>query len=1002
MNTLRAQINTALDALVEEKNGFAFQRLACQCLRSRWPSLASVAERADLGEDAITILGETSDRVVRSLACSLTAEWTKVYTDAQKVALHRSDVSEFIFATPKTVTREEQKTWEGKIQEEFSWKLIVIERSEFLSILERPESQWIRDQHLSIPKKDQTAETLNEAAGQFWAKGANADARTLYSMAHSAALSAGNDRAACHALAGLAWCALVEKDLISAHAHATTCRDLADKAGSLHYRASALLLSARVAFFQRDLEEAERCALSAFEDGRKAKSVVRYDAQALLVEVALARDDADTALRYLNPIYRREVKLGGRRAIAAYDLRAGIQLARGKLRLAASIFDRAASEAKSLGNLELHASYLAKAQRALADAGAHRAVLKRSERCESSANAIDNAPLLLEILMSKSWAYRQLRKPKESLRVLERVAAVAESKSCHDLAARAFIGHAQMLRAEGDLVGSRLAAEKGLSFARASGCESLVGLAQLEMADHYSASGEFEEALKRYDDAVIRFRDTRLPADLQFEQAQTKLRILDGLGKYAEATSTLDEIVTIAKQVDLRWPRALEWVEAKKKEFDAKANGFEAVSRMLRAIGDDAKKWAGTVETKTLNEAHQWIIGTLMDWWDGTHGGVPAPTDVFNLWGEANYGRVILNHRAYRGQAFHLCVDVSNVDQARAACRMLAPLCDCLTLVWKGELVGGIAIGLPRHLFYDQPTPKWKPRPKDHFNKAARLYPLCMPPVLRFLLPYEVVNFFLDEARELTGRGRLMLVPGPGVGCMGRYHKFEELMFCQVACANAVVKTGETLQISPHLDMVVPWFPKIPLKDLAALCDDHETNFAEFRRKCMEWGDTVREKGGTKVSRIHADILALAKDLDRLFRRIKGDANPDGEMAVGSLTGSSTAGDARQIPRDSMQTDVTRRLRSLAWDEIDGNPWFPYWSFEQSGVDWQLGSAVAASGGSEDIPISVQGAVLSGNAYHWLRAPGEHKMYVALRDKDGNVNIERIRTPTPDQGGREP
>lgn len=1003
MNTLRIQINTALDALIEEKNGFTFQRLACQCLRPRWPSLASVAERADLGEDAITILGESSDGVVRSLACSLTAEWTKVHGDAQKVAQHRSDVRELIFATPKAVTREEQKAWERKIENKFNWRLIVIERSEFLSILERPESQWIRHQHLNIPKEDQDAETFNEAAGQLWDKGANADARTLYSTAHTAALSSGNDIAACHALAGLAWCALVEKDLISAHAHATTCRNLADKAGSLHYRASALIVSARVAFFQRDFEEAERCALSAIEDGRKAKSVVRYDAQAFLVEVALARGDPDTALRYLNGVCRRDLKDGGRRAIAAYDLRAGIQLARGKLRLAASIFDKAASEAQSLGNLALHASYLAKAQRALADAGAHRAVLKRSEPCESAAKAIDNTPLFLEILMSKSWAYKQLRKPKEAQRVLEQVAAVAESKSCHDLAARAFVGHAQMLRAAGDLAGSRIAAEKALVFARASGREPLVGFAQLELAEQYSASGDFEESLKRYEDAFGRFRDIRLPADFRFEMAQAKIRILDGLGKYAETSSTLHEMAGIAKEAENRLSHAVEWVEGKKREFSAKAEGFEAVSRMLKATGDDAKKWAGTEDTKTLNQAHQWIIGTLMDWWDGTHSGMPAPTDVFNLWGEANYGRVILNHRAYRGRAFHLCVDVSSVAQARAACRMLAPICDCLTLVWKGEvLVGGPAIGVPRHLLYDQPTPTWKPRPKDYWEKVSRGYPLCMPPLLRCLLPYDIVKFYLDEARELTVRGRLMLVPGPGVGCMGRYHKFEELMFCQVACANAVVKTSETSHISPHLDMVIPWFPKIPLCDLAVLCDDHETNFAELRSKCLEWGDTVREKGATRLSRVHADILALTKDLDMLFRHIQGGGDPDGQLAIGALEGSSSAGDARQIPTASMQTDASRRLHSLASDEIKKNPWFPYWSFGQSGADWEIGSALSASGVSEEIPISVQGALLSGTAFHWLRAPGEHKMFVMLVDKDGNKSIERIRTPTPDQGSREP
>ncbi|MBN1506913.1 MAG: hypothetical protein JW955_08705 [Sedimentisphaerales bacterium] len=161
MNTLRTQISTALDALIEEENGIAFQRLAYQCLRSRWPSLASVAERADLGEDAITILGESSDGVIRSFACSLTAKLSKVRSDAARAVDNRSDVKELIFATPRVVTRKVQQKWEKEIEREFRRKLIVVERSELISILERPEHQWICVQHLNI-----TVGVLQEVLGR--------------------------------------------------------------------------------------------------------------------------------------------------------------------------------------------------------------------------------------------------------------------------------------------------------------------------------------------------------------------------------------------------------------------------------------------------------------------------------------------------------------------------------------------------------------------------------------------------------------------------------------------------------------------------------------------------------------------------------------------------------------------------------------------------------------------------------------------------------------------
>ena len=65
MNILRAQIFLALQALIEEENGIAFQRLAYQCLRNRWPSLMATAEKADIGEDALTVVCEGTDGVVR-------------------------------------------------------------------------------------------------------------------------------------------------------------------------------------------------------------------------------------------------------------------------------------------------------------------------------------------------------------------------------------------------------------------------------------------------------------------------------------------------------------------------------------------------------------------------------------------------------------------------------------------------------------------------------------------------------------------------------------------------------------------------------------------------------------------------------------------------------------------------------------------------------------------------------------------------------------------------
>jgi tetratricopeptide (TPR) repeat protein len=986
MNLLRGQIFIAIQALIEEKNGIAFQRLAYQCLSLKWPSLMATAEQGDMGEDAKTVYLTGEHGTVRSLACSLTNQRHKLVSDAEKIKAKRSDVSELIFATPKSVDETVQEDWVETIKQDFGWRLIVVEYSEFVAILERPEAKWIREQHLGIHddavtnlKPEEDPELVNNAAGQLWDRGVNDQARSLYLHAHNLALAQRKPKAVCHALLGLAWCSLNERKPAEAYGLATGCLAIAQEAESLHYRASANMVRGRVALIQRNLDEAESCALSAVEDGKAGQTHVENDAVLLLVEIALAKGDAEEALHRLNSVYRRELKVGGRRAIAVYDLRASIHIASEKPRLAAETFEKAAQEAQSLGNLALHASYLGKAQRVLADAGAYRAALNRADACERAAEAIDNTPLLLEALFSKSWAQRHLNMQSDSKRTLERIASVAEEKSYHELAARAFVAYGQSLRTEGDLSESRAAVEKGLAFAKASGRDFLIGFALVELAEHDSLVGEFQAAQKSINDAREHFGEIPLPADYKWEIGQAELHIHDGLGNYDECLEVLDRMIINAKETGDRLPEAAEWAEKKKEEIERKKGALESVSQILRVTGEEAKKFAGTDKAQSLLEANQWVIGTLLDWWDGTRNMFTPPTDVLNLWGEANYGRIILNHRAY-SDAFYLCVTISSVEQARTACRMLAPISDCLTLVWTGEVLTGIPFpGFPRHLAYDEPTIGWTPRPAGFWEEGARGYPICMPPFPRCLLPEDIVLFFLDEARALTERGKLFLVPGPGVGIVGQTHALSAQLFYQAACAKAVLKVDESIQVSPDLDMVLPWFPNIPISDLASLCGDHEDSLSEFRSKCMEWGDAIREGGDRKVSRVHADIASLSKKLDRLFRRAQGGADPDGQMNIGSATALSGRQDSRVLPSGARHMDITGRLRGIVGEELDENPWFPYWSFRQSGANWQLGSALTGESISGGNPIfSSDLAIRSGMAFHWLRVPGEHKMYVML------------------------
>ncbi|HNX00201.1 MAG TPA: hypothetical protein PKK33_02425, partial [Candidatus Cloacimonadota bacterium] len=150
MSLLRARINLAFEELIEKQDGITFQRLSYQALRTRWPSLVTANEKSDLGEDARTISCEDSDGIRRSLICSLRITFTKLQKDIARIKSENTDVDELIIATLKILTRKTQKRWENELLTGYGLRLIIIDRSEFIAVLEKPESQWLCQQYLNI------------------------------------------------------------------------------------------------------------------------------------------------------------------------------------------------------------------------------------------------------------------------------------------------------------------------------------------------------------------------------------------------------------------------------------------------------------------------------------------------------------------------------------------------------------------------------------------------------------------------------------------------------------------------------------------------------------------------------------------------------------------------------------------------------------------------------------------------------------------------------------
>jgi len=823
-------------------------------------------------------------------------------------------------------------------------------------------------------KGDESADSLNTAAGNLWAKGANDEARTLYSRAYMVALAWNDNKAASHALAGLAWCALIAHELAEAIAFARTAWETANKCGSLHYRASAALIEAKVALARRDWDEAEKLARSALDDAVKGKSAVRWDAHYTLGEIALSKGDAAEAMRRLNLAWRHDMKAGDRRAIAAHNLKADILGRQGKHRLAVRCLEKAASKAKSLGNSGLYAKYMVQSLHILAGLDKHRKVLEFSERCERAARVSRDPRLELEVLMAKAWALSGIGQVSRAKTVLEQVAAVAETGSCFDLATRACLALAQKLRESGKLEEAAAVVEKGASLAKRSANPFLCGFVSVEQCEQSCLKSEFNEAAERLQEAEDVFASGKIPPSFSAEFAKLRVRILDGQGQREKAVLELDALVSSTGAND-ELKGTVEWAQRKRDELTGKIQWF-ATTRSLKTEKKPLA-WAGTEGAASLQEAHQWVLGILMDWWDGI-GEEMSPCGVYDMWGEANYGRMLLNHRGFAKKSFHLCVEISTVREARLACRMLSPICDCLTLLWKGPFKPGSII-VPVPFEFEEPIRGWKPRPPDYWNEGARMYGTIMPPLGRFDLPYPIVKFYMKEARDLAAAGRLVLVPGPMVGCLGLGHNDTERMFCDVAAADPVIRRTSRPSGRHPLEMVVPWFPSIPMRDLARLCDDHSECLAELRQKCLEWSSGVENDQGLLLTKIKSEINLLSRDVERAFKRVSGAAPAGSQLNLQRLKGLGGQANREEIRGSVVRCEANNRMTAFMEDNVNLHPWFPYWSFQQRGLLWEIGAPLHPSKSGGEVP---RGAIVNGNVFHWLKAPGEFKTCVITLRRD--------------------
>lgn len=150
MTVSRTEIEQALDELTSNEEGMRFQGLAVVLAKIRWPELRASERKNDLGLDAYAPSSRTHDGRGRGLACSITPTIRKILEDAKKARKNFSDISLFVFATPKAVTNKTKREWSTRVQSQFGYELEVLSREEIITTLMIPQFASLCKSHLRI------------------------------------------------------------------------------------------------------------------------------------------------------------------------------------------------------------------------------------------------------------------------------------------------------------------------------------------------------------------------------------------------------------------------------------------------------------------------------------------------------------------------------------------------------------------------------------------------------------------------------------------------------------------------------------------------------------------------------------------------------------------------------------------------------------------------------------------------------------------------------------
>jgi len=925
MNSIRNQIRLALDALIEAGNGRVFQRLVRQCLHSRWSSLASTAEQADLGEDAITILDEKSDGIVRSLACSLTATWQKVSNDAEKISSHRLDVQELIFATPKTVTRKTQRNWEKQIKDQYGWRLIIVERSEFLSILEQPESQWICKQHLNLSlgyfhllKSAENARHIGEIE----------TALKKVTDAERGALDNGDWETVCSAQILQAGLHLDKGGICGDYRNKCLVALSTARENALNSLLSECLALRANSIIGTDPQEARSLL-------KEAESVVAEDNWKIKRWICLIRAELEHSQGQLDKAYEALQKwesfVEPSKRIdrqSFHHIKFRLAAAQGKYAEAMDHLNRALKWARMKKRWTNVGWILNEKSRYLAHRGEYKKAAREADKARMVFEEAKIEKEAMDSALLSGNLFFESRDAERALALADYVLLKADSIKTDNMVQNALQLKTRALQVLNRIDEAWVCNQRFRQHV-AHKPQALV-VADIQDAMLAAKSGNYEEAESLMKACLDRAQATKtqeeIKAAINVHWAQIKM----DQGQYREARSLAESALQIAEKLPPK-------VQEDAAHIVEVAKGRAPLTSIFKDLLSNPVplELAGTDKSLNVQTAHQEIIQPLLEW---TRKWPRALQEIYDFWGRGNFARFILNHRGFP-KNFHVTVEATTVKEARQWALALCPLVDVLTILWKGPVLSGGMAFVPVHHDYDGPGgwgytiaagDNMRPDEKsEDWNWSPAI-------ALATLLPGDAAKFLFEEARAFLEAGRLFLFPAVNIGCIDDGHGPLERMFNEITHATPFLSSHGNNRRALTLDSLpLPYFPNIPLSELAKVIEGEGDSLLKTRLALRSWTQNLANRDRFETNDVIQECFDYVElGLREVEQRFKNLARKL-EWARDDGTIHSFVFDVEKFDIEPKRYGAAAELAELH-DELHTSPWYAYFRLSSQGYKWDL------------------------------------------------------------------